>query len=110
MPRVGLRDRRRSPASGRAVRGQGASGRGTDRATCRPDVRAVRGFTPAATGMVSEVQEKRTSPPAGEISRLAEHFFRHEAGKLVSVLTGIFGFDRLQLAEDVVQEALVRAL
>jgi RNA polymerase sigma factor (sigma-70 family) len=59
---------------------------------------------------VSEVQEKRTSPPAGEISRLAEHFFRHEAGKLISVLTGIFGFDRLQLAEDVVQEALVRAL
>ena len=48
--------------------------------------------------------------PPGEISRLAEHFFRHEAGKLISVLTGIFGIDRLQLAEDVVQEALVRAL
>ena len=28
----------------------------------------------------------------------------------MSVLTGIFGIDRLQLAEDVVQEALVRAL
>jgi RNA polymerase sigma-70 factor (ECF subfamily) len=50
------------------------------------------------------------SPPAGEISRLAEHLFRHEAGKLVSVLTGIFGIDRLQWAEDVVQESLVRAL
>jgi RNA polymerase sigma-70 factor (ECF subfamily) len=48
-------------------------------------------------------------PPNGEISRLAEHLFRHEAGKLVSVLTGIFGIERLQLAEDVVQEALVRA-
>ena len=47
---------------------------------------------------------------AGEISRLTEHLFRHEAGKLVSVLTGIFGIDRLQMAEDVVQEALVRAL
>ena len=46
----------------------------------------------------------------GEISRLAEHFFRHEAGKLVSVLTGLFGIERLQLAEDVVQESLVRAL
>jgi RNA polymerase sigma factor (sigma-70 family) len=44
-----------------------------------------------------------------EISRLTEHLFRHEAGKLVSVLTGIFGIDHLQLAEDVVQEALVRA-
>lgn len=44
------------------------------------------------------------------VSHLTEHLFRHEAGKLVSVLTGIFGTDRLQLAEDVVQEALVRAL
>jgi RNA polymerase sigma-70 factor (ECF subfamily) len=50
------------------------------------------------------------SPPAAEISRLADHLFRHEAGKLVSVLTGIFGIERLQLAEDVVQDALVRAL
>jgi len=49
-------------------------------------------------------------PPAGEVSRLAEHLFRHEAGKLVSILTGIFGTDRLQLAEDVVQESLARAL
>lgn len=49
-------------------------------------------------------------PAAGEISRLTDHLFRHEAGKLVSVLTGIFGFDRLQWAEDVVQESLVRAL
>jgi RNA polymerase sigma factor (sigma-70 family) len=48
--------------------------------------------------------------PAGGIGPLAEHLFRHEAGKLVSVLTGIFGLDRLQLAEDVVQEALVKAL
>jgi RNA polymerase sigma factor (sigma-70 family) len=51
-----------------------------------------------------------TTPAATDISRLADHLFRHEAGKLVSVLTGIFGIDRLQLAEDVVQEALVRAL
>jgi RNA polymerase sigma factor (sigma-70 family) len=45
-----------------------------------------------------------------DISRLADHLFRHEAGKLVSILTGIFGIDRLQMAEDVVQEALIRAL
>src|SRR6266853_1667008 len=49
-------------------------------------------------------------PPAGEVTRLADHLFREEAGKLISVLTGIFGIERLQLAEDVVQEALVRAL
>jgi RNA polymerase sigma factor (sigma-70 family) len=47
---------------------------------------------------------------ASEISHLTEHLFRHEAGKLVAVLTGIFGIERLQLAEDVVQEAMVRAL
>lgn len=45
-----------------------------------------------------------------DIPRLTDHLFRHEAGKLVSALTGIFGIHRLQLAEDVVQEAMVRAL
>ena len=59
---------------------------------------------------MSEFRENGASPSPGEISRLADHLFRHEAGKLVSVLTGIFGFERLQLAEDVVQEALVKAL
>lgn len=50
-------------------------------------------------------------PPAPtEISALTDHLFRHEAGKLVSVLTRLFGIERLALAEDVVQEALVRAL
>ncbi|MBI5384534.1 MAG: sigma-70 family RNA polymerase sigma factor [Verrucomicrobia bacterium] len=50
------------------------------------------------------------SPSTGDVFQLAEHLFRHEAGKLVSVLTGLFGIDRLQWAEDVVQEALIRAL
>ena len=54
--------------------------------------------------------QQSSTPPTGDISQLAEHLFRHEAGKLVSVLTGIFGIERLQLAEDVVQEALIRAL
>jgi RNA polymerase sigma factor (sigma-70 family) len=61
---------------------------------------------------VSQVEEQvqQQPPPAGEISRLADHLFRHEAGKMVSILTGIFGIERLQLAEDVVQEAMVRAV
>jgi RNA polymerase sigma factor (sigma-70 family) len=54
-------------------------------------------------------EQENGSVPSGEISRLTEHLFRVEAGKLVSVLTGVFGIDHLQLAEDVVQEALVRA-
>jgi RNA polymerase sigma factor (sigma-70 family) len=60
--------------------------------------------------IVSAELAKGNAPPGEEISRLAEHLFRHESGKLVSVLTGIFGIDRLQLAEDVVQEALIRAM
>jgi RNA polymerase sigma factor (sigma-70 family) len=59
---------------------------------------------------MSELPDNTLTQPAGDISRLADHLFRHEAGKLVSILTGIFGFDRLQLAEDVVQESLIRAL
>ena len=47
---------------------------------------------------------------AGEVFGLADHLFRQESGKLVSVLTGIFGIERLQMAEDVVQEAMIRAL
>jgi RNA polymerase sigma factor (sigma-70 family) len=59
---------------------------------------------------VSQRTQQNGAAPGGEISRLADHLFRHEAAKLISVLTGIFGINRLQLAEDVVQESLVRAL
>lgn len=59
---------------------------------------------------MSSFQDHNHSPPGEEISQLAEHFFRHEAGKLVSVLTAIFGIARLQMAEDVVQESFARAL
>ena len=45
-----------------------------------------------------------------EIYQAVEHLFRHEAGKMVAILTRIFGFEHLALAEDVVQESLARAL
>jgi RNA polymerase sigma factor (sigma-70 family) len=45
-----------------------------------------------------------------EVSQLVEHLFRHEAGKMVATLTRIFGIEHWNLAEDVVQEALSRAL
>jgi RNA polymerase sigma-70 factor (ECF subfamily) len=45
-----------------------------------------------------------------EISQLVDHLFRHESGKLVSVLTRIFGAVNLSLAEDVVQDSLVEAI
>jgi RNA polymerase sigma-70 factor (ECF subfamily) len=39
-----------------------------------------------------------------------EHFFRHEAGRLVSVLTRIFGWRHFDLVEDMVQATLLDAL
>ena len=54
----------------------------------------------------------KLSPPEGDARSgvVAEDFFRHEGARLVAILTGQLGVHRLQLAEDVVQEALVRAL
>jgi RNA polymerase sigma-70 factor (ECF subfamily) len=44
------------------------------------------------------------------IEKLTEHLFRHESGKMVAVLTKIFGTENLQTAEDVVQDTLLQAL
>jgi RNA polymerase sigma factor (sigma-70 family) len=41
---------------------------------------------------------------------LADHLFRQEAGRMVAVLSRIFGVHNLALAEDVVQDAFCRAL
>ena len=41
---------------------------------------------------------------------LVEHFFRHEAGRLVSVLTRVFGWRNFDLVEDMVQSTLLDAL
>src|SRR6202521_6170923 len=40
----------------------------------------------------------------------ADHLFRREAGRMVAVLTRIFGVHNLAMAEDVVQDAFCRAL
>jgi RNA polymerase sigma-70 factor (ECF subfamily) len=50
------------------------------------------------------------SAPPREVSQVVEHLFREEAGKMVAILTHIFGVENLSLAEDVVQDALARAL
>lgn len=54
---------------------------------------------------MSDVEQKPQ-----EVSQVVEHLFRHEGGKMVATLTRIFGIEHLSLAEDVVQEALARAL
>jgi RNA polymerase sigma factor (sigma-70 family) len=45
-----------------------------------------------------------------KINQLVDHFFRHESGKMISVLTNIFGTENLDLAEDVVQDSLIEAI
>lgn len=47
---------------------------------------------------------------AGRPAQLVEHFFRHETGRLHGVLVRMLGVENLALAEDVAQEALLRAL
>jgi predicted RNA polymerase sigma factor len=54
-----------------------------------------------------------TSPaeaPGPEVERLVDDLFRHESGRLVAILTRIFGPSNISLAEDVAQEALIAAL
>lgn len=54
------------------------------------------------------------NPPAPEnesrVGRIADDLFRREGARIVAMLIGQLGVHRMQLAEDVVQEALVRAL
>ncbi len=45
-----------------------------------------------------------------EVTRLVDHLFRREAGRLVAILTRYFGIEHLHLAEDVVQDALLKAM
>ncbi|MEQ9566561.1 MAG: sigma-70 family RNA polymerase sigma factor, partial [Pseudomonadales bacterium] len=45
-----------------------------------------------------------------QTSQLVDHFFRTEYGKAVSHLTSKFGSSNLELAEDSVQEALIKAM
>ena len=45
-----------------------------------------------------------------ETNTTADHLFRHEAGKMVAVLTRIFGFKNIEQAEDIVQDTMLRAL
>ncbi|WP_229236191.1 RNA polymerase sigma factor [Emticicia sp. TH156] len=45
-----------------------------------------------------------------QVNQLVSHLFRHEAGKMTAVLARMFGFGRIELAEDIVQDTLMKAL
>jgi RNA polymerase sigma-70 factor (ECF subfamily) len=44
------------------------------------------------------------------VAGIVDHLFRREAGRLVAILARRFGGDRLRLAEDAVQDALLKAM
>jgi RNA polymerase sigma factor (sigma-70 family) len=52
--------------------------------------------------------EPATSP--AQPAQLVEHFFRHETGRLHGALVRLLGTHNLSLAEDLAQEAMLRAL
>ncbi|HXB39238.1 MAG TPA: sigma-70 family RNA polymerase sigma factor [Bacteroidia bacterium] len=45
-----------------------------------------------------------------QVNELVGHLFRHEAGKMVAVLTRVFGFKNIEQAEDVVHDTMLKAL
>jgi RNA polymerase sigma-70 factor (ECF subfamily) len=49
-------------------------------------------------------------PPVAQVGGSVEHLFRHESGRIVSYLTRLLGPEHMDLAEEVVQEALLKAL
>jgi len=55
---------------------------------------------------MSPASSDRPAQPA----QLVEHFFRHETGRLHGALVRLLGVHNLTLAEDVAQEAMLRAL
>jgi RNA polymerase sigma factor (sigma-70 family) len=44
------------------------------------------------------------------VAQLVDHLFRHQSGKMIAVLTRIFGMHNLEMIEDVVQESFLRAM
>jgi RNA polymerase sigma factor (sigma-70 family) len=61
-------------------------------------------------GAPAEAIPAREPQPPGAASQLVEHFFRHETGRLHGALIRLLGVHNLSLAEDIAQEAMLRAL
>jgi len=46
---------------------------------------------------------------SGSSQQVVDHLFRHESGKMIAVLTRVFGTHNLDMVEDVVQDAFLKA-
>lgn len=47
---------------------------------------------------------------SNNIANRLDHLFRHETGKMISVISRIIGFDKIDEAEDIVQDTLLKAM
>jgi len=63
-----------------------------------------------AADNVSPPPPDTPAAPASQPTQLVEHFFRHETGRLHGALVRLLGVHNLSLAEDIAQEAMLRAL
>ena len=48
--------------------------------------------------------------PTTDLNETIDHLFRQKAGQMVSLLSRIFGIDKLELIEDAVQDAMIAAM
>ena len=48
--------------------------------------------------------------PEQNVNQLVGHLFRHESGKMAAVLTRMVGLQNLELAQDIVQDTLLKAI
>lgn len=64
--------------------------------------------TPVPLNGVSGATEVQVHEPA--VPQLVDHLCRHQTGQVIATLTRMFGAQHLDLAEDVVQETLIKAL
>jgi len=44
------------------------------------------------------------------VTQLVDHLFRHESGKMISVLSKLLGLQNLETAQDIVQDSLLQAM
>lgn len=56
------------------------------------------------------MSEKYDDMPLNSVSQLVDHLFRHESGRMVAALTRRLGIRNLDLAQDIVQDTLLKAM
>lgn len=73
------------------------------------EARIERG-DPGDDALLTDRVEPGSDPGSAAVPGLVEHFFRHEYGRLVAMLTRVAGVRHIEPVEDAVQTALMTAL